>query len=73
MFRNAGIDRASRYEAPRPLALRRRIPPARQPAEAFRLPGAVVAGARFEHSRQTAAPEDRPLAFLFILPRLKSV
>src|SRR5262249_56556920 len=34
------------------LALRRRIPSARQPAEAFRLPGAVVAGARFVHSRQ---------------------
>src|SRR5262249_43974959 len=30
------------------LALRRRIPSARQPAEAFRLPGAVVAGAGIE-------------------------
>ena len=53
------------------LALRRRIPSARQPAEAFRLPGAVVARARFVHSRQPADTDGRPLAFLFILPRLQ--
>jgi hypothetical protein len=54
------------------LALRRRIPPARQPAEAFRLPGAVVAGARFAHSRHPNERGDQPLGFVFILPRVKA-
>jgi len=54
------------------LALRRRIPPplARLPRRS-ELPGAVVAGARFVHSRQPADTDGRPLAFLFILPRLQ--
>jgi hypothetical protein len=33
--------------------------------------GLVVAGARFVHSRHLAETDDHPLAFVFILPRLK--
>jgi site-specific DNA recombinase len=37
----------------------------------FRSVGKLVAGARFVHSRQPADTDGRPLAFLFILPRLQ--
>lgn len=33
--------------------------------------GLVVAGARFVYSRHLAETDDHPLAFVFILPRLK--
>jgi hypothetical protein len=55
------------------LALRRRIPPplASLPRRSG-LPGAVVAGARFVRSRHLVESEERPLGFVFILPRLKA-
>jgi len=36
------------------------------------LPGAVVAGARFVHSRQSSETDDQPLGFVFILPRVNA-
>jgi hypothetical protein len=45
--------------------------PAAPLAADARLPGTMVAGARFEHSRQPNETGDQPLGFVLILPRVK--